>query len=231
MLRSIINYGCLAVCLISTSVQAQQGPGIRAGLDLSKLVRSELQEGYRGAELFGDLSFKKGSRIAIELGNERFRTKEEIGQSVLYQYSVSGSYLKVGLDWDIYAQKKGEKNQITAGVRYALSQFTTDIGQAFFYDTQAVQTNGNFPLYTDNGPTLNSLKAQYLEGVLSFKTHLVGNFYIGGSFRMAFLTGEQSPDNFDNLWVPGFNKVTDGARFGFSYNYGISYFIPLKKDK
>lgn len=230
MLQSIIKYGCLAVWLLSSTLQAQQGSGIRAGIDLSKLVRSQLQEGYEGIELFGDLSVKKGSRIAIEIGNERFTTKEEIGQTTLYAYEVSGSYLKAGLDWDIYAQKKGEKNQITAGVRYGLSQFDTDIGQAYFYDTQAVKTNGSFPLYTVDGPKLSSLKAQYVEGVLGFKTHIAGNFYLGGSFRMAFLTGEKSPENFDNLWIPGFNKVTDGARFGFSYNYGISYFIPLKKD-
>jgi hypothetical protein len=48
---------------------------------------------------------------------------------------------------------------------------------------------------------------------------------------MGFLVSQKEPENFDNLWIPGFNRVTDGARFGFSYNYGLSYYLPVKKTR
>jgi hypothetical protein len=46
------------------------------------------------------------------------------------------------------------------------------------------------------------------------------------------LVSEKASDNFPNLYIPGFNKVTDGSKFGVGYNYTISYLIPIfKKTK
>lgn len=42
--------------LASVSIYGQKEYGVRAGVDLSKLVRTELQEGYTGFEIFGDLT-------------------------------------------------------------------------------------------------------------------------------------------------------------------------------
>ena len=217
--------------LASVSIYAQKEYGIRAGIDLSKLVRSELQEGYTGFEIFGDLTFRDKTKIAVEIGSESFDTKESIDQSLLYSYKVSGEFLKLGLDWEIYQRKPGEKNQITAGARYVVSSFDTTQGITNFYDTAWVERYGEFPNYNVQGPTHNGLSASYLEGVLGFKTHLTKQLYLGGSFRMGFLVSQKEPENFDNLWIPGFNRVTDGARFGFSYNYGLSYYLPVKKTR
>jgi hypothetical protein len=68
--------------LASVSIYAQKEYGIRAGIDLSKLVRSELQEGYTGFEIFGDLTFRDKTKIAVEIGSESFDTKESIDQSL-----------------------------------------------------------------------------------------------------------------------------------------------------
>jgi hypothetical protein len=38
------------------------------------------------------------------------------------------------------------------------------------------------------------------------------------------------PDNFDNLFIPGFNRTYDGT-FGAGFNYTVSYFIPIYKKK
>jgi len=55
---------------------------------------------------------------------------------------------------------------------------------------------------------------------------------VGMSARLGFLVTNSEDEQFPNLWIPGFNKVTDGSNFGVNYNYSISYFIPLyKKDK
>jgi len=212
-------------------IYGQKEYGIRAGVDLSKLVRSNLQKGYQGFEIFGDLTLKDKTKIAVEIGSETFNTNESIEQNLLYNYQVSGEYLKLGLDWEIYQRKPGEKNQITAGARYVVSSFDTSQGIINFYDTAWVERYGEFPNYSVEGPTHNGLSASYLEGVLGFKTHLTKQLYLGGSFRMGFLVSQKEPENFDNLWIPGFNRVTDGARFGFSYNYGLSYYLPVKKTR
>jgi hypothetical protein len=42
------------------------------------------------------------------------------------------------------------------------------------------------------------------------------------------LISQKIPNNFDNLYIPGFNRTYDGA-FGVGFNYTVSYFIPLYK--
>jgi hypothetical protein len=37
-------------------------------------------------------------------------------------------------------------------------------------------------------------------------------------------------ENFDNLYIPGFNRTYDGD-FGVGLNYTVSYFIPIFKKK
>ena len=34
--------------------------------------------------------------------------------------------------------------------------------------------------------------------------------------------------NFDNLYIPGFNRTYEG-KFGAGFNYSVSYFLPLYK--
>ncbi|MFT7252531.1 MAG: hypothetical protein ACI9FW_002293, partial [Flavobacterium sp.] len=41
----------------------------------------------------------------------------------------------------------------------------------------------------------------------------------------------KKPNNFDNLFIPGFNRTYDG-KFGTGFNYTVSYMIPIyKKNK
>ena len=43
---------------------------------------------------------------------------------------------------------------------------------------------------------------------------------------------ENEPDNFENIYIPGFDRTYDSGNFGIGFGYNISYLIPLyKKDK
>ena len=57
------------------------------------------------------------------------------------------------------------------------------------------------------------------------------NVYLGLSLRLNKLLSDKKPDNFGNLFIPGFNKVTDENTFGSGFNYTLTYSIPLKKRK
>ena len=71
----------------------------------------------------------------------------------------------------------------------------------------------------------------WVEAVVGMKMELFKNLYLGGSIRMGFLLSNPFPDDaiFPDLFIPGFNKVTDNSKFGVGYNYSISYLIPLYK--
>jgi len=40
---------------------------------------------------------------------------------------------------------------------------------------------------------------------------------------------EKEPDNFANLYIPGFNRTYDYSEFGVGYGYTLSYLIPIFK--
>jgi hypothetical protein len=54
---------------------------------------------------------------------------------------------------------------------------------------------------------------------------------MGASIRLGLILAQKEDERFPNLWIPGFNKVTNDSRFGVGYNYSISYFLPLYKKK
>ena len=46
------------------------------------------------------------------------------------------------------------------------------------------------------------------------------------------MVSEKAPDNFENLYIPGFNRTYDSGRFGTGYGFNLSYLVPIfKKDK
>jgi hypothetical protein len=44
------------------------------------------------------------------------------------------------------------------------------------------------------------------------------------------LVSNKEPGNFENLYIPGFNRTYNGD-FGVGFNYTVSYFIPIYKKK
>jgi hypothetical protein len=45
-----------------------------------------------------------------------------------------------------------------------------------------------------------------------------------------YLVSNKKPADFDNLFIPGYNRTYDG-KFGAGFNYTLSYFIPIYKKK
>ena len=43
---------------------------------------------------------------------------------------------------------------------------------------------------------------------------------------------DTKPSNYENLYIPGFNRTFDSGTFGVGFGYNISYLIPIfKKEK
>ena len=53
---------------------------------------------------------------------------------------------------------------------------------------------------------------------------------VGVGLKMNVLLTNETPSNFDNLYIPGFNRTYNGD-FGAGFNYTVSYFIPIYKKK
>lgn len=211
------------------TVPRTQAYGLRVGVDLSKILLSTLDEDYTGLELVGDYRLKQNLYLAAELGNEKRTIQED-----LYNFTASGSYLKAGVDYNVYDNWYGMNNLIHVGGRYAFSSFSNTLNNYQIFSTNRYFEQEEFAFGSNQAEEFSGLNASWIEAVIGTKVELFKNLYLGASIRLGLLiTNNNKGDNvrFPSLWIPGFNKVTDNSSFGASYNYSISYFVPLYKKK
>ncbi len=195
---------------------------IRFGLDLSKPFMSQLDKGYFGLELVGDIRLFSEFYGAIELGNEK-----KTQQSEQINYTTTGNYIKLGFDYNLFKNWKGMNNAIYLGLRIGNSFHKQKVNEYEPY-----QINHYWPAeIIKKGPEIreqDALSARWVEVITGIKVKMINNIYMGFSLRLNRLMSDIRPDNFDNLYIPGFNKKTDENVWGAGFNYTITYAIPVK---
>lgn len=236
MLKYFISL-CFIVCCITGSAQTdpidlkpkdttvyKQPYGIRAGVDLGRVLNTILNDDYTGIEFTGDYRLSQNLYLAGEIGNEKNTRQED-----LFNYTTSGSYIKLGIDLNVYENWYGMNNSIFLGGRYGFSTFNQTLNNYQIFNTNRYWNPDEFALGSTVSEEFKSLSASWLEFVFGTKVELFSNIYLGASVRLSFLVSNKEADRFPNLWIPGFNKTTEGSKFGVGYNYSISYMVPLYK--
>lgn len=229
-LRFIFNLAFVLVSIIATAQEKKKDTviprteryGLRVGADLYKIARSFYDEDYKGFEITGDYRYSKKIYIAAEIGNENKTTDEP-----QLNYTTKGTYLKFGADYNMYENWLDMENMITIGARYGFSTFSQELNSykiynanPYFEESEVIQSGKNF----------SGLSAHWLEIVAGVKAEILDNVFLGFSLRLNYLLTQKEPQDFENLYIPGFNRTYDG-KFGVGFNYTISYFIPLYKKK
>lgn len=206
------------------SIIIKQKYGLRLGLDLSKPIRSIVDDDYKGLEIVADYRLTKFWYLAGSLGTENVTLSNDF-----YNATTKGSYFKAGVDYNSYRNWLDMENMIYGGLRIGVSTFS--------------QTLNSYSVYTENQywkPQFTSsdsieqdgLSALWTELVVGIKAEVLNNLYLGLHVEFKGMISQDQPNNFENLYVPGFYKTYDSGGFGFGYGYSISYLIPLyKKDK
>jgi hypothetical protein len=196
--------------------------GVRFGADISKLIQSFYDKNYTGIEFVGDYRLTKNYYLAGELGNENTTVEDN-----RLSFTTQGTYLKVGFDYNSYENWLDMRNMLYIGMRYGASTFSQTLNSYNIYNT-----SNYFPEAPTviSGEKFNGLTSQWIEVVLGLKAEVLKNIYLGFSVRMNRLLTNTKPDNFDNLYIPGFNRTYNGD-FGIGFNYSVSYFLPLYKTK
>lgn len=196
--------------------------GLRVGADLYKLTRSFYDKNYKGLELVGDYRLTKNYFLAAEIGNEN-----KTVQDAHLDFTTKGTYIKAGFDYNSYENWTGMENLVYIGMRYGVSSFSQELNSYRIYNQNAYF--GQTPSII-SGEKYSGLTASWIEVVAGIKAEVYHNIYVGFSFRLNKLVSNKTPDNFDNLYIPGFNRTYDGA-FGVGLNYTVSYFLPIYKKK
>jgi hypothetical protein len=196
--------------------------GLRVGIDIFKPVNTFINEDNKGFELVGDYRVSKKFYVAAELGFQENTTEEDY-----INFTTNGSFIKAGADYNAYVNWLDMENAIYVGFRYGFSTFSQTLNS---------YTINNDPFLDDismavNGQKFDNLNAHWAEFVLGIKAEILNNLFLGFSISGKKMINTKEPDNFKNLYVPGFNRVFLNNS-GFGFNYTISYLIPFyKRDK
>lgn len=195
--------------------------GIRVGVDLYRLGRSLYDDKFRGFEAIADYRLTKKVYVAGELGTTDFTIDDD-----QVNFTTKGSYFKVGFDYNAYENWLDMENMIYTGIRYGFSSFSQNLNSYKVYDKNSYFDE--VTVYPNQ--KYSSLTAHWAEIIGGIKAEVFDNLFLGFSVRLNILFTEKKPTNFDNLYIPGFNRTYDG-NFGVGFNYSVSYFIPLYKKK
>ena len=201
------------------SVVVKNKYGIRIGLDFSKQIRM-LTEDYKGLSLYGDVKIKERLFIVSELGSDEKELRTDNLRS-----KFSGNYIKAGLNYNLYNNLPGLNNEIYVGFRFATSKFKSEISEYIIYNKDHFWSQD--PIF-DN--IINKgLNANWEELIIGINAELLNNLFVGLSLRLNRMLNQKKPENFTNLYIPGFNKVTENNNFGTGLTYSIIYQIPIIK--
>ena len=192
--------------------------GLRLGTDLNRLAKNFYEDKYKGFEITGDYRISNNLYIAAELGLE-----DKFNKSDQFKYTTNGEFIKLGVDYNVYKNWMDMNNMIYVGGRLAFANFSQNLEEYTIRDT-----NNYFGPITYTGQKYSGLNATWLEFVAGVKAEIVNNLYLGFSARLNYKITDTKIDNFENLYIPGFNKKYSG-NFGVGFNYTISYLIPLYK--
>ncbi|MBZ4034663.1 DUF6048 family protein [Flavobacterium sp. 17A] len=196
--------------------------GLRVGVDLYKLTRGLYDKDYKGIEFVGDWRLTKKYYLAAELGYEDKTTDDDRLNS-----SATGTYIKGGFDYNFYQNWLDMENLITIGMRGGFSTFSQELHSYRIYNPNPYW--GELPVVSTD-QKYSGLTAGWIEVGLGLKAQVVKNVFVGFGVQLKLLVMNKEPDNFENLYIPGFNRTYDGS-FGVGFNYTVSYFIPIYKKK
>ena len=206
------------------STKLKKKYGLRLGIDLAKPIISFFDDNYTGFEIVGDYRITRNLYIAGEIGNE----KKSL-QTDYLDVTSSGSYFKAGVDYNVYTNWLDMDNMIYGGLRMGAATFKETVNSFTYYNTDHYWDPEDGPLVITDSQEFSGLSSIWTEVIVGIKAELLNNLYMGLNVQFKYMVSQNEPNNFENLYVPGFNRTYDSGGFGFGFGYNISYLIPLYK--
>ena len=226
LLLSSFAYGQEENETVTDTLIYKQKYGLRLGADMSKLARTFFEDNYTGFEIMVDYRLTKKIYLAGEIGNEERTLENEVLNN-----TTKGSYFKGGIDLNFYKNWLDMENMIYIGFRGGASTFSQTLNSFKIYDVNHQYWNDDL-FAVEEGTEFSGLTAIWLEILIGIKAELFNNFYAGINAQLKGLITETAPGNYENLYIPGFNRTFDSGRFGVGFGFNLSYLVPIfKKDK
>jgi len=204
---------------VTDSIVKQNIYGLRLGVDISKPIISFIEDDFSGFEVVADYRIKGEMYAALEFGTTTKTTVEDY-----LNCTTDGFYGKIGINYNVYQNWVGMNNQIFFGARYGFSSFNQTLN---YYTPNIYGTYFDGEVKT-TGTEYTGLNASWLEIIAGLKVETLKNLFLGINFSVNFLAKSDEPENFKNLFIPGFNRVYLND-MGWGFTFTVSYLIPFSK--
>ncbi len=217
----LISYVSFSQEKDNDSIKSSVKYALRFGTDVSKFVKSALIDDYSAFEINADFKILKNLYIAGEYGNEN-RTLNE----TQLNYTVKGDYFKIGFDYNTYENWLNMTNSIYVGLRYAMSTYNNTLNSYSILNPDQYWQENNLkttPITYEQSTT------HFAEFLVGLKVEIIKNIYIGVNVQLKKYFENKTPNNFENLYIPGFGKTTEDSEWGVGFGYTINYQIPFNK--
>ena len=209
------------VSTVNDSTKIKLKYGLRIGGDIGKLIRTSVDNDYTGFEIMADYRLKEKMYIAGEIG---FEEKNTINDYL--NITTKGSYIKGGVDFNMYENWLNMDNMIYAGFRVGASTFSHDLNS---FQVYSIDQYWAPQLTSTTKQELTGLTAFWGEIILGMKAEILNNLYLGLNVQLKMSASQTIPNNFDNVYIPGFGKTYDSSGIGAGYSYFLAYRVPLYK--
>jgi hypothetical protein len=194
--------------------------GLKIGIDFGKQIRMLTEPEYKGLSILGDYRLYKKIFLVFEFGSE-----DKLVDNEVLNFNTKGTFYKVGANYNVFKNFNDLQNEIFVGLRFGNSKFDKQLNSFKihnldnYWNQNLVEQQSNY----------DNLSASWIEFVVGFKAQVINNLYMGLNLKVNRLISQVEPDNFNNLFIPGFNKVLEDSNIGVGFSYTIQYQIPFFK--
>ncbi len=187
---------------------------VRLGCDLSRLALPYVRNnGSHGFEVSADGEVAYNFFPTVEFGQQSLKRSSDT-----LRYTMSGDYIRVGIDYNLIKYKhRLDRDIFFLGVRLATTSFK--------HEAPLAVVSGVWGMVEGSIPQ-SSLKAMWGEAVVGVKGEVFPNFYMGLTVRAKMMFAHTSYHNMTPYIVPGFGKGFN--RFNAGLSYSILYAIPIR---
>ena len=128
---------------VSDSLSASEKTplSLRFGVDLYRVILSQVSDDFNGIEIVSDLRLGENFFLALELGDTK--TTKEVDQ---VNFTTSGNYYKLGFDYNMNENLKGMNNDIYIGLRFASSNHTQVLNSYTILDRSRFWPSSDLPI-------------------------------------------------------------------------------------
>ena len=201
---------------IKDTIIVKKTYGLRVGLDISNPIRTLLNKDRKALEITADYRVKPNLFVVMELGY-----LDQFTNETKYDFQTKGQYFKLGANYNVYKNWLDMDNEIYLGIRYGYSTFSQSVSNISINSENTLP-----PITLPETTTFTNLNAGWLEFLVGIKAEVYKNVFLGFQFSGNKLLHQTKPESFQNLYIPGFNRVFLNNT-GFGFNYTIAYRFPL----